>query len=318
MIPQFPTFIKLDLKHKSIINDFFKRFPTYSEFGFANMFVWDTAKPVMVSILNDNLIVQFLDFKTNKYYLSLMGSHKIDDTIQNLIHYSLNNDFHPSLSTVPEHVIAKISDKTMLEIEEEDDNSDYIISVPLLANLEGGNIEGKRQRVNHFTETYKGRTRFERLDLDDETIAKQVRGVMEKWVMPLEKQPTDIVIEFAAIEKAIKHHKDLDFEAYGVYIDDVLEAFTVIEKVHDRTVIGHFEKGNRKHMGIYEYLNHSLCRYLHTEGYEYLNICQDLGYEGLRKSKMSYRPVRFHKKYRIKHRPQTDSVKSPAKSRTVA
>lgn len=303
MIPQFPKFTKLDLSHKDVVNEFFERFPTYSEFSFANMFIWDVAKPVMLSILNSNLVIQFLDFKTQKHYLSLIGSNNIDDTIQELIHYSINNNLHPSLSTVPEHVISQIKNKTLLDIEVDNDNSDYIISVPLLASLEGNDIEGKRQKVNHFSDLYKEKAYFHKLDLSDPGTVSQVRNVIEKWITPLEKQPGDLIAEFAAIEKAIKHHKDIELEAYGVSIDGVLEAFTIIEKVHGRTVIGHFEKGDKDRMGIYEYMNHNLCRYLNDEGYEYLNICQDLGHEGLRKSKMSYRPIGFHKKYNVKHQP---------------
>lgn len=307
MIPQFPKFTKLDLNHKAVVDEFFERFPTYSEFSFANMFVWDVAKPIMLSILNDNLIIQFLDFKTQKYYLSLIGSNDIDDTIQELIHYSINNNLHPTLSTVPEHVISQIKNKTLLDINEDSNNSDYIISVPLLASLEGNDIEGKRQKVNHFIDTNKDKASFHRLDLTDPNTISQVRAVIEKWMSPLEKQPNDIIAEFAAIEKALKHHADVGLEAYGVSIDGKLEAFTIIEKVHGHTVIGHFEKGNRDFAGIYEYMNHSLCRYLNDEGYEYLNVCQDMGYDGLRKSKMSYRPISFHKKYDVSHHPHIHS-----------
>lgn len=303
MIPQFPKFTKLELSHKKIVDEFFERFPTYSEFSFANMFVWDVAKPVMLSVLNDNLIIQFIDFKTQKHYLSLIGSNDIDDTIQEMIHYSINNNLHPSLSTVPEHVVSQIKNKALLDIAEDSDNSDYIISVPLIANLEGNDIEGKRQKVNHFINTHKDGLSFHRLDLSDPEVMAQARRVLEEWLMPLKGQSNDIVAEFAAIEKAIKHHKEVQLEAYGVSINGVLEAFSIIEKAHDRTVIGHFEKGNKNHSGIYEYMNHNLCRYLKNEGYEYLNICQDMGDEGLRKSKQSYRPVKFHKKFTISHQP---------------
>jgi hypothetical protein len=302
MIPQFPKFTKLDLNHKSVVDEFFQRFPTYSEFSFANMFVWDIAKPVMLSILNENLIIQFLDFKTKKYYLSLIGNNKIDDTIQELIHYSINNNLHPSLNTVPEHVISQVKNSRLFDIDEDRDNSDYIISVPLLASLEGSDIEGKRQKVNHFINTNKDKVVFHKLDLSDQNTIFQIRSVIENWTTPLKKLPNDIIAEFAAIEKAIMHHASIKLEAYGVSIDGKLEAFSIIEKVHDRTVIGHFEKGNRDYAGIYEFMNHSLCRHLSDEGYEYLNICQDMGDEGLKDSKMSYRPIKFHKKFSVGHR----------------
>lgn len=299
MIPDFPEFIKLDLSHRETVNDFFQKFPAYSEFGFANMFVWDTKKPVKLSLLNSNLVVQFLDFHTDKYYLTLLGVNKLDETVEELIKYAHHNDFHTHLSTIPEHVIQKIGNKDAYDIKVDQANGDYIISIPMIAQLYGQPLETKRQRVNHFRQSARNHT-FRKLDLTNKDDIESIRQVIETWIKPLKEKPPDIIIEIAAIEKALLYHADLKLECFGVFVGNRLEAFTMIEKVHGRTVIGHFEKGNKEFTGIYEYMNHSLCKHLLDEGYEYLNICQDLGIDGLRSSKKSYRPVNIHKKYELK------------------
>ena len=58
----------------------------------------------------------------------------------------------------------------------------------------------------------------------------------------------------------------------------------------------HVEKANVSYNGIYQKLNNEFCRSL-GDRYEFVNREEDMGLEGLRKSKMSYRPVRLVDKY---------------------
>jgi hypothetical protein len=58
----------------------------------------------------------------------------------------------------------------------------------------------------------------------------------------------------------------------------------------------HFEKGIDEYKGIYQYINQNFAASL-DEHYVYINREQDLGDEGLRQAKMTYRPIGFVRKY---------------------
>jgi hypothetical protein len=57
----------------------------------------------------------------------------------------------------------------------------------------------------------------------------------------------------------------------------------------------HAEKALPVYEGIYSKINQCFAAHV-CEGYKYINREEDMGIEGLRKSKMSYNPVRLLKK----------------------
>ncbi|GHU99931.1 hypothetical protein FACS189483_09680 [Spirochaetia bacterium] len=58
----------------------------------------------------------------------------------------------------------------------------------------------------------------------------------------------------------------------------------------------HFEKGIDEYKGIYQYINQAFAASL-PGYYTHINREQDLGDEGLRQAKETYRPVGFVRKY---------------------
>jgi hypothetical protein len=170
-----------------------------------------------------------------------------------------------------------------------------------LAEFKSEKFSDKRNMVNRFYSRHPNH-RVEELDLSEKKNADQVRKVLQKWENKLGMDAHEIIVEFTAIEKAIIHSKELGIRCFATYVDDEIEAFTIFEHLDERNVVMHFEKANRKISGIYEHQKHNLAKHLHAQGIETINYGQDLGYEGLRKSKMSYHPVRFHKKYSLKHK----------------
>ena len=74
---------------------------------------------------------------------------------------------------------------------------------------------------------------------------------------------------------------------------------TIGERLNSDTFCVHIEKADRSFDVIYTAINNlfvsSAC-----EGYRYINREEDLGIEGLRKSKLSYHPVFLLNKYIIK------------------
>jgi len=58
----------------------------------------------------------------------------------------------------------------------------------------------------------------------------------------------------------------------------------------------HFEKALDRYKGIYQFMNKSFAGAL-PRFFAYINREQDLGDEGLRQAKMTYRPAGFVKKY---------------------
>lgn len=301
MIAQFPKFSELDLESIDEIRQFTSLLPTYTEFSVTNMFVWDVMQPIMVSMLNGNLVVKFIDVHTEEYYYSLIGTNMIRESIHDLFELSLSDGRIPELRTVPQLVIEHLEEDEDIEIEEDDSNHDYILSVSDLADFESEKFGKKRNMVRNFHANNPNHE-IKELDLSLTENTDLIRKVLQKWETKLGLDAHEIIIEFTAIEKAMKHSKELNIRCFATFVEGEIEAFTMFEHVDEKNVILHFEKANRKLSGVYENQKHQLAKHLHEQSIETINYGQDLGYEGMRQSKMSYHPIRFHKKYTVKHK----------------
>jgi hypothetical protein len=81
-------------------------------------------------------------------------------------------------------------------------------------------------------------------------------------------------------------------------VDGKEAAFCLAERFSPETLIIHAEKGLPEYAGTYQAINQMFLS-AHRE-FSLVNRQQDLGEEGLRKAKMSYLPVDFVRKYRLR------------------
>lgn len=310
MIPVFPQFKKLDLSSRKEIVDLVSKFPTYTEFSFTDMFVWYISDPIEVSLLHDNLIIKVTDFLKNDHFYSILGENKLEDSIEALLELSEKENCIPTLCVVPHSVASKVEGSTKFDIIEDRNNHDYILAVEDLVHFKSEKFREKRNMINRFTnKNTEVDVRF--IDLSNPENAKEVRAVLEKWESKIPRDAVDIIVEFSAIEKSLMHGKDLNIQCLATYVNNQVEAFTIFEVIDDKNVMMHFEKANRQFKGIYEFQKHHLAKNLEKIGIEFINYGQDIGLEGLRASKLSYHPVKFHKKYTIGKRTTSNLKTSP-------
>ena len=86
----------------------------------------------------------------------------------------------------------------------------------------------------------------------------------------------------------------------GIYVDGELEAFSIGSyNPTERMAVIHIEKANSDMRGLYQLINQQFLIREFPEA-EIVNREDDLGIEGLRKAKMSYCPIDFARKYRIR------------------
>ena len=81
------------------------------------------------------------------------------------------------------------------------------------------------------------------------------------------------------------------------YVENNPVAWSLGELLPDsKTYLVHFEKGDNNYKGVYQFINNETAKNL-PETVLYINREQDLGDEGLRQAKMTYRPCGFINKY---------------------
>ena len=99
-------------------------------------------------------------------------------------------------------------------------------------------------------------------------------------------------MERAAINKALRDYDIIDLDGMIIVYEDRPIAFTIGSRISNNTFDVHFEKAMSGINGAYAAINYEFARYIRDKypDIKYLNREEDMGIEGLRKAKESYKP----------------------------
>jgi hypothetical protein len=183
----------------------------------------------------------------------------------------------------------------LTSIEEDRGHWDYIYSVKDLSELKGNRFHKKKNLLNQFVKKYD----YSFMPFTPELIEK-AKAMQDSWCTWRDCESSDVLsAENNAISRIFYNWEQLSGIMGGaITVDDEMVAYTVAEALTDETVVIHFEKGDTQYKGVYQAINQMFLE--NTAGeFSFVNREQDLNDEGLRKSKLSYLPVKFVKKYRL-------------------
>ena len=177
------------------------------------------------------------------------------------------------------------------------DSFDYIYNIDDLADLKGRKFQRKRNHLNRFMEAHPGYTTEPLTDANKEEVEK----LLADWfAQRLAVDPTeDFHLERTALERALASHEQLGMEGLVLRENGEILAMTMGSALSDTMFDIHFEKAKLDVEGAYNAINYEFARYLRSRypNLRYLNREDDMGLEGLRKAKLSYRPAMLLEKY---------------------
>lgn len=174
---------------------------------------------------------------------------------------------------------------------EDRDNFDYLYRRTDLASLQGKSFHKKKNLVNAFTAAYASEVR----PLDVYTL-DEARSVLESW---RKTRPEDDPGDYSQCGWALDNFSRLGFSGVLVLADGVPVGFSIGEFImQGRMFVVLFEKGISSYKGVYQFVNRAQALHL-PPTVELVNREQDLGNEGLRQAKLTYRPVDFTRKYLV-------------------
>ena len=175
---------------------------------------------------------------------------------------------------------------------EDRDNFDYLYTRLSLSTLSGKQLHKKKNHVNGFLSNYPDFT-LKKFDTDTKKDASKILDIWATEQTNL--QETD----YEAAQQALALPQIADFLSLILYVQGVPVAWCLAElAAQGTTAVVHFEKARTDFRGSYQYINYAFAQSL-SEQVVYINREQDLGDEGLRHAKMSYKPEGFVKKYRL-------------------
>lgn len=194
-------------------------------------------------------------------------------------------------------VLALNLPKSRFLVRENEDAKDYLYDGQAMRTLAGRKLHKKKNHYNNFIKNYMGHYEYKTLDC---SYRDEIFQFLADWRFNKgEEVEHHLDPEVAGIHAILHNCKSLDIKMAGVFIHNVLEAFTIgsLNKRENMAII-HIEKANPKIPGLYQFINREFLNHEFSE-VTLVNREDDLGIEGLRKAKESYYPVDYARKYYI-------------------
>ena len=177
------------------------------------------------------------------------------------------------------------------------DNFDYIYAIEDLAELKGRKFQKKRNHLNRFLQEHPD---CQTLELDSHTRAAAYCMAQNWYAQRMESDPTmDFHLEKLALDRAFAFQKQLGLEGVVLVNHDAVLAFAMGSRLNEDTFDIHFEKAREDVPGAYNAVNRAFAAHLRAKypQLKWLDREEDMGLEGLRKSKLSYNPDHMIEKY---------------------
>ncbi len=177
---------------------------------------------------------------------------------------------------------------------EDRDSFDYIYLSEKMASLSGKKLHSKRNHLKRFKQNYSFEYRqIEECDFDD-CIAFAAQSYNEN----MSYDDESAVGEQYAIHTFFEHFDKLKMHGGVLRVDGKVCAFTLGSAINSGVCDINIEKANRRFDGSYT----AICNFFAKSygcNFKIINREEDLGIDGLRKSKLSYCPEFLLKKYRV-------------------
>lgn len=278
--------------------------PIYTSEGqFLNQFIWSGFYNTQY-IKTDNYLFFLIDVYNRRS--TMMPYCRVEDIESTF--WEMKKYFNEELNTP---MTMYLADETFLSamkqspafleqfsFQEDRNTFDYIYLADKLKTLSGKAYHKKKNHLNAFLKEYSGRYKYTTLSCRN---MEEVAAFHEEW---MEKRSiTDRLNSISSEEDGVNRIFDncflLDCKIGGIYIDDQLEAYSIGSyNPNTKYAYIHIEKANPNFRGLYNFINQQFLLHEFPEA-EFVNREDDLGQEGLRKSKLSYKPIRLENKYVI-------------------
>lgn len=290
-----------------------------SDYTFAANYIWLANSSGFYAIINKCFCLFVMSGGELTMLLPPLGKKKyITDSIVKCFEIMNENNSSPYYaridyvqeSMIDEFVQSTDEAQNMFEMLEhyivEKKLVDYIYQVDALIELRGNSYHTKRTEINKFIKSYPDHIVEE---LDTQKHHDEIINLFNKWVADrvkyMPKEEAEVFLEGIhqerhAIKHMLKNYTKLNLIGIVIYINGELKGFTVGERINNDTATVIIEKTDFEVLGCAQFIFREFSKML-KEHYNvtYINVGDDMGFENLKKVKMSYRPFKLVPKYTI-------------------
>ena len=277
------------------------------DLSFANLISWKYLYNTQFAIVNDYLVFRFHYNRHLAYMMPVAkpqlqedGTFKVQpcDECSIEVIKAIRDDSiamgHPFLMMGVCNYMRDLIEQRFpdtFDIKPNRDFADYIYTREKLVNLSGKKLQSKRNHINKFKSLYPN---YEYRALTPDLIPQCL--ALEKQWRKVSKDDTDetdldeeLSEELRSMTRAFNRWDRLGLIGGTIWVDNKLVAFTFGCPINQTTFDVCVEKADVNYEGAFTIINQEFVKHL-PEKYFYINREEDMGDEGLRRAKESYRP----------------------------
>ncbi len=282
---------RLTLKDKKIITDKLDAIGMHlSEFSFPNLFLFRNTHEYETVTTPHGFFLSGVTYDKKRFLMPMTSPEKAGEDCFTEMKELMAGEEWDFVFPVPEEWLECFNEKDFTRTYNPDD-SDYLFFTEKFKTYPGKKLHKKKNRLNQFLKNYEALLVPLTPDVLDEAI-----GILDTWQEFSSQEMT--TSDYAQCKEALIMQGELGLTGALAFADGKPAGFLLGEALNDDTFTIHFAKADVRFNGIYQFLFSRFAVDFCPE-YEYLNLEQDLGTEGLRKNKESYRPNMMAHKYRI-------------------
>ncbi len=284
-------FKRAELEDKDIISRYFRHHTSRScERTFANVYLWSRQYPVKWAIVGNALVFKSEDEEHLAFAFPAGEPEDVRKAVEWQMEFCKKRGVPFQMYNLTPENFAQLEEwyPGRFQIEYDRDSADYVYESEKLSTLSGKKLHSKRNHINKFKTLYGDRWSYEALTTEN---AEECFQMALKWREQngCEDDP-DKRGEICVTMNALRLYKELELTGGVLRIDGEVVAFTIGEPICSDTFVVHIEKAFADVEGAYPMINQQFVEHECRE-YLYVNREEDTGAEGLRKAKLSYRPV---------------------------
>lgn len=257
-------------------------------------FMWRDFFSTEFAFFNDTVIFKVIYFNGVTAFSMPLG-RDIEGSLEQIAAYCERRGIETVFCTAAKEDAELYGRHFDIELAQENDWSDYLYNAEDIATFSGHRFNGQRNHINFFLREHPD---WSFRALDDGNIAEVRNFYLLSPLIDAKDTPV-----FA--EEQAKVFEVLDnFALYGMpggalYAGGVVVAFAVGETVGD-TLHAHIEKADASVRGAYQMIAREFARMYAVGEVKYINREEDVGDEGMRRSKLSYHPCEIIEKFTVK------------------
>ena len=262
---------------------------------FGTTFFWREYYNTRYAIVDDCVILRISTGGTDMFSVPI-GGENIRSAFEKLKSYAHEQGIALYFTFVPEAYIPLFHDSfDIVFTSEEPDWFDYVYDIEPLITYPGRAYHGQKNFLNRYKKQNPD-AKFIPITADNRD---NVIEFARKWEDKFSDKSDMAKAEEESITDLLNRWNQNPC-VHGGYImsKDGIAGFTVAETVGD-TVYIHIEKADHTISGAYQFLSSEFLKSINDEKIKFVNREEDMGIEGLRRSKMSLHPAKMLKKYTL-------------------